>query len=67
MVDLMTKGTSKYSKKDLDQVLLNLGAELEITFERELIGLTLRVDKSNVGESIRVLYEMMTDFQLNEN
>lgn len=67
MVNLMTKGTSKYSKKDLDQVLLNLGAELEITFERELIGLTLRVDKSNVGESIRVLYEMMTDFQLNEN
>jgi hypothetical protein len=30
----------------LDKELLKLGSELEVTFERELIGLSLRVDKS---------------------
>jgi hypothetical protein len=32
--------------------VLNLGAEVEMTFERELVGITLRVDKSKVEETI---------------
>lgn len=35
---------------------------MEFTFERELIGITLRVDKSNVNESIELLSQMMIDF-----
>jgi predicted Zn-dependent peptidase len=41
MVNLMLKGTSKMSRSDLDKKLLGMGAELEVTFERELIGLSL--------------------------
>lgn len=44
-----------------------MGSELEVTFERELIGLTLRVNRSKVEEAISLVSEMMTDFQLNEN
>lgn len=62
MTNLMLKGTSKLSKKDLESILFNLASELEVTFERELIGLTLRVDKGKVTEAIGVLSQMMTDF-----
>lgn len=55
MVNLMTKGTSKMTKEELDQRLLSLGAEIEVTFEREIVGLTLRVDKSKVEEAISLL------------
>lgn len=36
-------------------MLLNLGAELEITFEREIIGFTLRVNKNKTNEAIAIL------------
>lgn len=62
MLNLMTKGTSKMSKQELDQKLLSLGAELEVTFERELIGLSLRVDRSKIEETVSVVTQMMTDF-----
>ena len=50
------------SKQELDQKLLSLGAELEVTFERELIGLSLRVDRSKIEETVSLVTQMMTDF-----
>ena len=48
MINLMTKGTSKMSKEEVNQKILSLGAEIELTFERELLGFTIKVDKSKV-------------------
>lgn len=53
------RGTEKKNKKQLEDAIANLGGQLNITFERDIIGLSLNVSKTDVVEGVKLLCEMV--------
>lgn len=64
---LFLRGTSSKSREDLEHRLEELGAEPQLTFEREIIGLSLRVAKEDAARAIDLLSEMIVDVRMDDN
>jgi len=64
---LFLRGTNGRSRQDVEKLLEELGAEPQLTFERELIGLTLRVDKEDVARAVDLLAEMIVEVKVDDN
>lgn len=66
MTNLFLRGTKSKSKAQLEEALANIGAQLEVTFEREIIGLTLNVEKQDATSAAALLCEMVFESTLHE-
>lgn len=66
LTNLFFRGTNGKSKTELQNALSNLGGRVCVTFERDLIGITLRVEKEDVAQAVNLLCEMVFETPLNE-
>ena len=66
LTNLFLRGTNNKSRKQLEENIQNLGGQLEVTLEREIIGLTMKVDNKNVGNAVDLLCEMVMEVNLNQ-
>ena len=66
MTNLFLRGTKNKTKAQLEESLANLGAQVEVTFEREIIGLTLHTIKNDVQTALNLLCEMVFETNLQE-
>ena len=64
---LFLRGTNGRSRQDVEKLLEELGAQVQLTFERELIGLTIRVAKEDVARAVDLLSEMITEVKIDDN
>lgn len=66
LTNLFLRGTNNKSRKQLEENIQNLGGQLEVTLEREMIGLTFKVDNKDVGNAVDLLCEMVMEVNLNQ-
>ena len=64
---LFFRGSKGKSRAELERALEDLGAEPQLTYERELIGLSLRVAKEDVARAIDLLAEMIVDVNVEDS
>lgn len=64
---LFLRGTNNRSRQDVERLLEELGTQVQLTSERELIGLTLRVAKEDVARAVDLLAEMITEVKIDDN
>lgn len=67
LAHLFFRGTKDRSREDLEKRLEELGSEPQLTFERELIGLSLRVEKEDVARAVELLSEMIVDVNVEDS
>lgn len=66
LTNLFLRGTEKKNRAQLEEAINSLGAELEVTCERELIGISLNVHKNDANAALNLLLEMVTSTKVNE-
>jgi processing peptidase subunit beta len=66
LLNLFLRGTKNKSRKQLEEALQNLGGDISVTLEREIIGLTLKVDNKDIKAAVDLLCEMVLDVNLNQ-
>lgn len=64
---LLSKSSKSKNRTEFQKVLYSMGAHVEITNGREIIGITLKVVPSDVPEAIKLLSEALTAPDFNEN
>lgn len=67
LTHLFLRGTNGKSRQELERLLEELGAQVQLTYERELIGLTMRVAKEDVARAVDLLAEMITEVNIDDN
>ena len=67
LAHLFFKGTKGKSRTELERALEALGAEPQLTYERELIGLSLRVAKEDVARAVDLLAEMIVEVSVEDS
>lgn len=66
LTHLFLRGTKQKSRQQIEAVLESMGAKVEVSFERELIGLTLRVCNEDVRRAVDLLCEMVMEVEVND-
>ncbi len=66
LTNLFLRGTKNKSRKQIEQCLKNLGAQFEVTCERELIGVTLKINKKDIDAAVELACEMVLETNFNE-
>ena len=66
LTNLFFRGTDKKNKQELENAIGNLGGQIYATFERDVIGLTMNVDKNDVQEATKLLCEMVLERKIDD-
>ena len=66
LTHLFLRGTKNKSRGQIEAALNEMGTKVEVSFERELIGLTLRVCKEDADRAVDLLCEMVAEVNLND-
>ncbi len=64
---MISKGSKGRARKDFQKSLDEIGAHLEITTGREIVGLTLKVNSADAGKAIELLSDAIANPDFNEN
>lgn len=64
---MMSKGSKGRARKDFQKSLDEIGAHVEITTGREIVGLTLKVNSADAGKAIELLTDAIAHPDFNEN
>lgn len=64
---ILSKGSKLRNRKEFQESLDVMGAHVEITTGREIIGFTLKVPTSEVGRAIELLAEAVSQPDINQN
>lgn len=67
LAHLFFRGSAGKSRADIERTCEDLGAEPQLTYERELIGLSLRVAKEDVPRAVDLLCEMVAEVAVDDN
>lgn len=67
LTHLFLRGTNNRSRQDIERLLEEMGAQVQVTFERELIGLTMKVGKEDVARAVDLLTEMIVEVKIDDN
>lgn len=66
LTHLFLRGTKNKSRAQIESALDAMGTKVEVSFERELIGLTLRVCSEDCDRAVDLLCEMVSEVNLND-
>jgi len=64
---LFLRGTNNRTRQDVERLLDEMGAQVQLTFEREMVGLTIRVAKEDVTRAVDLLTEMVVEVKIDDN
>lgn len=67
LTHLFLRGTNNRSRQDIERLLEEMGTKVELTFERELVGLSVSVAKEDVARAVDLLTEMVVEVKLDDN
>jgi processing peptidase subunit beta len=66
LTHLFLRGTKNKSRGQIESALNEMGTKVEVSYERELIGLTMRVCSEDSDRAVDLLCEMVAEVNLNE-
>ena len=64
---LFLRGTNNRSRTDIEKILEEMGTNVQLTFEREIIGLTVKVDKADAARAVDLLTELVVEVKIDDN